>query len=597
MSDTRVRDILTEIAARPAVQWQSLLAKQFPADPAMVQQALLWLHADHESLDDERDSLGEAGDERYELAVKLDSGASASVWQAFDRKLGRTVAIKILHARQGDALEQLIAEARAACDVISDHVVRILDVHDGERPYIVMELVGEHDPTRGELALGTAASSCEPRDLDEVASWVMRVARGVQDAHARNVFHRDLKPRNVLITPISRRARIADFGLAVSAASAANEAIGPSPTALVRSGPDGPVSISGTPEYMAPEQARGLPLDLDPRAVADRAVLVAIDVWGLGALAYALLAGRPPWGPRTTGADAWEKAASGTPPPVLDRTAAGERIPRPLRRIVGKAMAIDSAARYATAGQVAAELEAYLARKPTSFDRSRLARAWLWSRRNPQLALTALVAIALVVLVLGAHTTVARLRHERNALKDEVAAQHTELEQLDKRATQTRADLATTTQQLATTTQQLAAGNQELATLRKSIGDVRKLYETLLQTKDRALREATTATRRLVDELEAAKTAGRAADVRQAQSDAQLVTAQHDVERATKERDRARHDRDQARTERDALKQERDSAVTDRDDARKALEQLQQELARVSAALGAKLGTTTPPKS
>ncbi|MGE3546382.1 MAG: serine/threonine-protein kinase, partial [Kofleriaceae bacterium] len=313
MNDAAVREALARIAARPTHEWGARVAHEFPTDPAMRTQALLWLHADRARpmLEGATPSLGAAADERYELSLRLDTGATASVWQAFDRKLGRQVAIKVFHEpSDSEALDQVLAEARAASDVISDHVVRVLDVHHGEgRPYIVMELVGEYDPDKGDIVLGTGAAASNARSIDEVARWVMHAARGVHEAHLRNVFHRDLKPNNVLITPISRRARVADFGLAVSGASSdlANPAI-----ALLRRGPSGPVSVRGTPEYMAPEQARGLPLSLDPRVAADRAILVAIDVWGLGAIAYQLLAGRPPW-LATPGDDysAWEVAAAG----------------------------------------------------------------------------------------------------------------------------------------------------------------------------------------------------------------------------------------------------------------------------------------------
>src|SRR5262249_20036353 len=151
-------------------------------------------------------------------------------------------------------------------------------------PFIVMELVGEHDVGRDELAPALAASSCRPRSIDEAVRWVRDVARGVHDAHLRNVFHRDLKPHNVLITPVTRRARVADF------AAGALAAMG-----LVRGTAAGATRIAGTPAYMAPEQARGLPIDLDLRDAEQRDALVRVDVWGLGALAYDLLGGRPPW--------------------------------------------------------------------------------------------------------------------------------------------------------------------------------------------------------------------------------------------------------------------------------------------------------------
>ncbi len=534
------------------------------------------MHADQHALDDESDppSLGEPTQQRYELAVRLDTGATASVWQAFDRKLGRNVAIKVFHNQGGsDALEQVIAEAQAASDVISDHVVRVLDVHgDDARPYIVMELVGEHDPERGEIVLGTAASSCEPTSVDEIARWVMHVARGVHDAHLRNVFHRDLKPQNVLVTPISRRARIADFGLAVSGAS---EHVGHPAMTLVKRGPAGPVSVRGTPEYMAPEQARGLPLALDPRTAADRAVLFAVDIWGLGAIAYDLLTGRPPWS-ATEDLAPWEVATSGLPQPMPKRTASGLPIPTRLRRIVDKAMAADPRARYATAAQVANELQAYLAKKPTTLDRSRAVRFGLWCRRNPQLALTALIAVGLTLLTLGTHATVTRLRAERNALREEVAEQTAEQARLTTSVEQTRSDLAAT--QL-----KLTSERNNLASLETSLGDERTSYATLMETKEKALRDANTATRGLVDQLEAAKRDRRAAEQARATYEALSAETRQEAERAAKDRDRVRKDRDAARVERDAALADRDAGAAERERLMATLRRTQEELARLKA--------------
>jgi serine/threonine protein kinase len=332
--DGVVRETLARIAARPQHEWAKRLEHEFPTDALLRVQALLWLHAEQHGpeQEDAPPTLGASADMRYELSLRLDRGATASVWQGFDRTLGRPVAIKVFHEQsESEALAQVFAEARAASDVISDHIVRVHDVHHGDgHPYIVMELVGEHDPEKGEVVRGAAASASRPHDMAEVVRWVMQVARGVHDAHLRNVFHRDLKPKNVLITPISRRARVADFGLAVSTSN--TDAAHPTIT-LLKGGPTGPVSVRGTPEYMAPEQARGLPLTLDPRTATDRAVLVAIDVWGLGAIAYELLSGRPPWVARSD-LSAWEIAASNEHPPALERTRDGTPIPRRLRRLI-----------------------------------------------------------------------------------------------------------------------------------------------------------------------------------------------------------------------------------------------------------------------
>jgi eukaryotic-like serine/threonine-protein kinase len=566
--EARVRDTLARIAARPQKEWTKRLATEFPHDPAMRVQALLWLHAEQHGPEREDDppSLGETADERYELSLRLDTGATASVWQAFDRKLGRAVAIKVFHGQnESEALDQVIAEARAASDVISGHVVRVIDVHsDGEgHPYIVMELVGEHDPDKGEVVLGAAASSFRPRSIEEVARWVMDAARGVHDAHLRNVFHRDLKPKNVLVTPISRRARVADFGLAVSTSN--TDTAHPAIT-LLKGGPTGPLSVRGTPEYMAPEQARGLPLTLDPRLASDRSVLVAIDVWGLGAIAYDLLCGRPPWLARSD-LSAWEIAASNERPPRLDHTRDGQTIPRRLRRVVEKAMATDPTQRYATAAALANELQDFLEDRPTTLDRSRLLRVGLWCRRNPQLALTGLVALALTVISIGAYATVTRLGDERVVLEQQVANQKAEDAQL-------RRNVELSRKQLTDTRNKLAAEREALAALEQSIEEDKNTYETLLDTKDKALRDANHATRRLVHQLETARRDHKGSEQARGVVEQLLTDARRDVERMAKERERLRRERDNARVERDAMQKERDAAIAERDALDKRLEKL-----------------------
>src|SRR5664279_1297813 len=231
-------DVLARLATRPEASWPELVAQKFLDDPALAAQALIWLRTNRERVDDE-EITPVLADERYQLGVLLDVGATASVWQA-------------------------------------------------------------------------------------------------HDAHLRNVFHRDLKPHNVLITPFSRRARIADFGLAISE-SRSN---------------DGTLEIAGTPGYIAPEQAAGLSPHLDPHDLHDRAVLVGLDVWGLGALAFDLVADRAPW-QADAGFKAWERAAIAVVAPELPR-----EVPARLRRIIAKALSLDPKARYATAGELADDLDA-----------------------------------------------------------------------------------------------------------------------------------------------------------------------------------------------------------------------------------------------
>jgi len=573
-----VLGILAEIAEQPIDEWPLLLASRFPDQPAMVPQALLWLRAGLEKAEDDAapPSLGKLGDERYELTLRLASGATAAVWRAHDRKLDRNVAIKVFHGSSHGASREL-QEARAACDVISDHVVRVLDVHDGGvRPYIVMELVAEHDERRDELALGAAASICRPASVQEAARWVMDVARGVHDAHLRNVFHRDLKPQNVLITPISRRSRIADFGLALSAAT---DQLGHSSSVLVKRGASGPVSIAGTPEYMSPEQARGLPINLDPLHAEERKLLVGVDVWGLGALAYDLLSGRPPWLATSSGGDEpWEIAASGTSPPPLQCTGHGDVIPAPLRRIVEKAMAPKPADRYTSAGHVAGELEAFLAHRPTSLDRSYAVRTALWCRRNPQLTLAGVVGLALATLTLATYASVVDLREERVALTAAVVQQRNEEDAIKARASQTRAELEKTKAQLKDEV-------QELSVLENGLEDEKKTYAALLAAKDKALHDADAATRELVDELTTARNDRRTTESERALYKQFWDTARADGERIAKDRDQAQNERETARAEREAMKKERDAVSVERDQARAERDRSGREIARLTAAL------------
>lgn len=578
MSDVQVRDKLARISARPAAEWEKRVEQEFPSDPAMRMQALLWLHSEKEGPElGGPPSLGEAADERYELTMRLDTGTSASVWQAFDRRLGRNVAIKIFRERDGsEALDQVIAEARAASDVVSEHVVRVLDVQYGDgHPYIVMELVSEYEAERGEVVLGNTASATMPRSVEEVARWVMDVARGVHEAHLRNVFHRDLKPKNVLITPNSRRARVADFGLAVSGAS--SDASHPAITLLKR-GPSGPVSVRGTPEYMAPEQARGLPLSLDARTSQDREVLVAVDVWGLGSIAYELLGGRPPWGARRADdLSAWEIAASSERPPALERTREGDRIPPRLRRVVEKAMSSDPKARYATAAAVANDLQDFLTRKPTTLDRSRLLRVALWCRRNPQLALFVVVAFGLAALVAGTHATVTRLRGERDALDREVFAQKAERAKLTASVEQARAELAQTRTNLV-------SEQQSLGNLEKTIAEERSSYQALIAAKETALQNATTSTRQIMQQLEASRRERRAAHLAREALEQAMAALRRDGEQAARDRDRIRREREAARAERNTAQRERDAAIAERESVEKQLRELKADLERYAKA-------------
>ena len=541
---------LGELERRAPGDWPEALRARFPDEPALARQALVWLHAQRAHAIDHGEPGGLGASTRYELGVRLGAGATAAVWKAYDRKLRRDVAIKVFDPAACPSVDATLAEARAACEVQSDHVVRVHDVHDAEPPYLVMELVGEHEVRTGALAPGASAASCRPRDLWEAVRWVRDVARGVRDAHLRNVFHRDLKPHNVLIMPISRRAKIADFGLAVSSAGEpAASATSPHAQLIVgRAGNRVALRVAGTPGYMAPEQARGLPIALAPNDPADRATLVAVDVWGLGAIAYELLSGRPPWQP-TDELDAWEVAAAGARPAALDRTPRGERIPLRLRKIVDRALATAPAERYPSAGELVDELDAVLACRPTSFDRAPARRFALWSRRNPQLTVTAAVAVVLAAMSLGAYATVGHLRHQRTALAAEVREVEADAQHLAAQATAARRELEVTEANLHT---QAAA----LRALQQALREAEQDYHTVVEAKEQALHSAGVATRALA----AARDDRDVADKTRELYEGFWARARKDAEDAARARDEAERERDAARAANEQATRERDEA-------------------------------------
>ncbi len=512
-----IADVLADLAARPPTTWRAELAARFPDDPGLVAQALMWLHAMRAQAPATPSVLGD----RYELGAKIDAGATAEVWRAYDRRLDRNVAIKLFRMDRSPALSEILGEARAASDLISDHVVRVFDVHDDEPPYIVMELIAEHDPATGVLAPGASAAARRPETIREAAAWLRDIARGVDDAHLRNVFHRDLKPHNVLVAPVSRRARIADFGLAVGATGTH-------------------IRVLGTPEYIAPEQARGLPARLSPNDADERATLVALDVWGLGAVGYDLVAQRAPW--RAEGdLEAWEVAAAATATPVLPGG-----VPVRLGKVIAKALAMRPADRYATAGAFALEIDRYLAHRPTSLDRSPATRAALWTRRNPQLAVTALLAAVLATMSVAAYTTTLEVRAQRNQLAIDMARSRADNATLADRARATRAELEQTEADLVI----------ESASLRAAKAD----YDVIVAAKERALAHADVLTNTLASRLAAMREDEQTAEHVRDMYEAFWTRAREEAATATAARDTALHERDAVRTERDELARKLEAA-------------------------------------
>jgi serine/threonine-protein kinase len=225
---------------------------------------------------------------RYRLEERLGEGGMSVVWRGFDLVLGRPVAVKVLsgrYATDDDFRQSIRSEAQAAARVSHPHLASVHDYgesldSEGRRvPYVVMELLS--GPT---LIERLASGPMPPRAGLKVCA---EIAEALAAAHAHNLVHRDVKPGNVMLTPVG--AKLVDFGVAAVAGAPG----GP--------GPDG--RIMGTPNYVAPERLVGGPVE------------PASDVYGLGLLIFRVLTGRLPW---PSGAPSLAVRADPLPLPPVD---------------------------------------------------------------------------------------------------------------------------------------------------------------------------------------------------------------------------------------------------------------------------------------
>ncbi|MFO0949739.1 MAG: bifunctional serine/threonine-protein kinase/formylglycine-generating enzyme family protein [Isosphaeraceae bacterium] len=336
---------------------------------------------------------------RYQILRPHARGGLGEVFVALDRELGREIALKEIRDRHADDPQfrrRFFLEAGITGRLEHPGVVPVygLGRYADGRPYYAMRLI------RGE-SLRQAVERIQPAGCDPVGNLreqcmarrkligcLVDVCNTVAYAHGQGVLHRDLKPENILIGPYDETL-VVDWGLARLIGRSEPEA-GPGTKMATVDGSSHTQagSVVGTPAYMSPEQASGATDRLGP----------ASDIYSLGAILYCLLVGRDP-------------ILDGDLAAVLRRAQKGD-FPRPrsvvrevpvaLEAVCLKAMSLAPEDRYASARELAADLELWLAGEPVSaYAEPWSTRVWRWSVRHRTLV-TMLGAAVLVLLVVGA---------------------------------------------------------------------------------------------------------------------------------------------------------------------------------------------------
>src|SRR5467141_42371 len=259
--------------------------------------------------------------ERYEILELLGQGGMGAVYKARDTELGRLVALKLIRADLASNPEILLRfkqELILAREVTHRNVIRIFDLGQAKGfKFITMEFVEGRDlrvvlRERGKLP------------PDETVRIIAQVCRALESAHAAGVVHRDLKPQNIMLDA-KDRVYVMDFGIAHSLET----------PGMTQTG-----ALMGTPEYMSPEQAKGI--KVDPRS----------DLFALGIIFYEMLTGISPYKADTALATLLKRTQERAQPPAEIDPA----IPKAISDVVMKCLEIDRDQRYSTAREILEDL-------------------------------------------------------------------------------------------------------------------------------------------------------------------------------------------------------------------------------------------------
>lgn len=297
-------------------------------------------------------SLGAFGD--FELLREIGRGGMGVVYMARQKSLDRIVALKMILAGRwsSDALvSRFHGEARLAAGLRHPHIIRVHEAGElhGQH-FLVMEYVDGRSLDR--------LVDREPLEAERAARYTATIAEAVAYLHQSGIVHRDLKPSNVLVDS-DDRIFVTDFGLAKAMDNDSQ---------LTRTG-----ELLGTASYMSPEQAAGRTADVGPRS----------DVYSIGAILYHLLTGRPPHVGEST-FDVLVQVMEREP--ELPRRL-NPHVPRSLEQICLKCLEKAPENRYASAAEIAGDLERFLQNEPIEAKAtSWTGRVWRWARREPALA-------------------------------------------------------------------------------------------------------------------------------------------------------------------------------------------------------------------
>jgi serine/threonine protein kinase len=347
-----------------------------------------------------------AGSRRYTLTQLHAQGGIGQVWLAHDKDLGREVALKELRPERtgsSDARARFLAEAKITGQLEHPGIVPVYELvspAEGQPPFYAMKFIRGRtlsDAIR-EYHERRKTGAAGPLDLRNLLGTFVTVCNAVAYAHSRGVIHRDLKGRNVALGDFGE-AMVLDWGLAKVQIppSGASPPVESSSSTLsveleeeVLRNPTLQGQVLGTPSYMSPEQAGARLDEIDYRS----------DIYGLGAILYEILTGQPPFaGPDTR--EVLQRVVQEPPVPPGRRIAS---TPPALEAICLKAVSKRKEERYHSAGELAQEVQSWLADEPVRAYREparlRLAR---WGRKHKTLASggAVLLASAVVALTLG----------------------------------------------------------------------------------------------------------------------------------------------------------------------------------------------------